>query len=121
MRSPSWVLSIAGLEMSFQDGKRLSDIQMYNNFVAENPGEVAVPSGKLPAVWLDFPELDIEQDDVFSADAPVSVVSDLSRGLLSVQFGDPVSWFSVADGLLVGVDSANLLAGILFQNVRWTG
>ncbi len=112
---------IAGLELGFADGVRVSDVSLYGNFAALASTDIAVPAGSFPPVWLGFAGLDLMDEDVFTLDGVLHLAVNRPRGMVSVQLAAAAGWFSVADGLLVALDGAGLVAGFLLEGVRWTG
>ncbi len=117
---PAWRISIAGVELGFADGTRLSDVSVYGNFAALASTDIAMPAERLSAAWLGFAGLDLAADDVFTVDGALHLAVDRPHGVVSVRLAAATEWFRLADGLLIGIDGAGQIAWFLFERVCWT-
>ena len=122
MPSPTWLVSIGGIELCFGDGHRLSSLALYANFAAAESEEL-IPLPDAPPAWLAFPTFDLAEDDRFSVDVAVRVSIDRPRGAVRLRLmdaGRDHRPYSIADGLVVWVDVAGDLVSLVAHGIEWT-
>ncbi len=118
----AWSVSIGGVELTFRDGNRLCSLGLYADFATAHSEELPLLQDMEP-VWLALPELDLGEDDRFSITASIRVSINRRRDTILIRLTDGGSEHracSLADGLVVWMDSAGCLAALVVHGVRWT-
>jgi hypothetical protein len=116
-----WMVSAGGVEFWFDDGVRLSAINLYAAFAAAPEAELA-PMPEAPPAWLALPGFDTAADDRFSVAAAVRVSIDRRRRAVRLALssaGDVAATFALAEGLAVRVDGQHRLVDLTAHDVVW--
>ena len=107
---------LATVECWFDDGKRLSSLSLYGNFLAAETARIDVPSGA-DRVWLSPPAPGQEDGPAGAAE----VTLDRDGRAVKLWFGERgrVEWFALADGLHIALDGCGVFAGLIVADVEW--
>jgi len=115
-----WMVSAGGVEFRFDDGLRLSGIDLYAAFAAAPEAEL--PPVQAPPAWLALPGFDTAVDGRFSVAAAWHVSIDRRRRAVRLAFspaGEASATYALADGLVARVDGQQCLVDLTAHDVVW--
>jgi hypothetical protein len=118
--TPGWTVKAGGVEFWFEDGVRLTHINLYENFAAA--ASVDLPPAKhAPSAWIKLPDFGLASGDRFSMAADTRVLIDRRHRTvrLSLSRLDAVLIFALAEGLLVRADERQCMVDLTAYDVEW--